>query len=80
MCKLMTKRNSEKDGILYPSEKMVETLYDEIFKVDIYHFHDCAGRAMRDCRVFRAAENFLQTIFKSVSAKVRPRVAKASSQ
>jgi hypothetical protein len=71
----MSKRSSDKGGILYPSEKMIETLYEEIFKIDIYHFHDCAGRAMRDCRVFRAAEHFLQIIFKSVSAKVPPRVA-----
>ena len=71
----MSKPNSDESGILHPSERMIENLYEEIFKVDIYHFHDCAGRAMRDCRVFRAAENFLQIIFKSVSTKVPPRVA-----
>ena len=75
MCKLMSNTNSKDDSILYPSEEMIQKLYQEVIKVDMYHFHDCAGRASRDCRVFRAAEQFLEVIFKSVSTKVSQRVA-----
>ena len=75
MCKLMSNTNSKDDSILYPSEEMIQNLYQEVIEVDMYHFHDCAGRASRDCRVFRAAEQFLEVIFKSVSTKVSQRVA-----
>ena len=75
MCKLMSNTNSKDDSILYPSEEMIKTLYEDVITVDMYHFHDCAGRASRDCRVFRAAEQFLEVIFKSVSTKVSQRVA-----
>ena len=75
MCKLMSNTNAKEELILYPTEEMIQNLYKEVIEVDIYHFQDCSGRASRDCRVFRATEEFLQIIFKSVSTKVPPRVA-----
>ena len=71
----MSNTKSKDDSIPYPSEEMIQNLYQDVIIVDMYHFHDCAGRASRDCRVFRAAEQFLEIIFKSVSTTVSQRVA-----
>lgn len=61
MCKLMATDNPS--TISRPSNEMIRSLYQEVLQTQLYHFHDCAGRAMRDCRVFRTTQDFLQTLY-----------------
>ena len=61
MCKLMATDNPS--TISRPSNEMIRSLYQDVLHTQLYHFHDCAGRAMRDCRVFRTTQDFLQTLY-----------------
>ena len=68
MCKLMDTTSGNDLDIPRPSAEMLENIYSRLGSRNIYHYRDCAGRAMRDCRVFNAATSFLQKLFNAVSA------------
>jgi len=67
MCKLMTTTSEDPSTIPRPSNQMVQGLYNEVLATQLYHFQDCSGRAMRDCRVFRTTQHFLQTLYNAAT-------------
>lgn len=67
MCKLMVTTSEDPSTIPRPSSEMVQGLYQDVLRTQLYHFHDCAGRAMRDCRVFRTTQHFLRTLYNAAT-------------
>ena len=67
MCKLMSSTSEDPSTIPRPSNQMVQDIYQDVLRTQLYHFQDCAGRAMRDCRVFRTSQHFLQTLYNAAS-------------
>jgi len=67
MCKLMGTTRVNPSTIPRPSSQMMDNLYQDVLHTQLYHFHDCAGRAMRDCRVFRTTQHFLQTLYNAAT-------------
>ena len=50
----------------YPSDSMLRE-HQAHLDTELYHYHDCSGRMVRDCIVVRHAEKLAQLVFAKVA-------------